>query len=905
MAYPNSLDSFQRPGATDPLDNPALDTLLDQLMDAIEAVEAKVGITGSGVAGTVDKLINDLKAVGFIVGSSTAQLTSELLLADVILKGNDTAKPGTGPAIGAVYFATDTKKIFRWTGGVWELVGEPGVSGLPSGLLRPQDFTAAVGFLVDPADATTRYFTSGTMQQAPSLDSTQKSPGDPTGPGSLKAGFWSDLATSKFYWRPAAPLSRTQAGVTYNYLTFWTRWVHQDGFAVVAPELNIKIRAASGTVLDGTFVEALYPSVPEGVWRFVILDITAIPTTLFSVGFLQFQAPSAPGGGQPVIVHIDHIQFKAETEVEQALASGTTVGVLVPPSYVPGVAEAGFKNPHLTKTVVDLRPERQYVTGLRGVRDIREFGKLVADGSADMAADLAAIVDIVPDGTTLTLPADAEYRVNSPVPIKDKTNVTIDGQGATLFATVASTNPMLSLARNNGLTIRNLRMFGFREDTRNGSALTQSSGTVVGTTTEFDALDEGGNVAWPNPWPGWHYARDKDGYVEFRFSAKDTNQVANDLVVIFKSGHGSGATGSSRIFRTEPFTLTASQATYTIRWRISERDMRERTIIQFRKATGTANTITIYSTTERGRVEYQAAFDAAIGIDIATGSNYLIEDCHIEGMNSDAIQPHGRSGVVPDYPVLHGVVIRNCMLRGNGRHGVSSQHVDELQVENCIIRQTAYDAIDLEAGGMNNIIRNPVIRNITIDGMTAGGILLLGWARIENAVVQNVTGRAVNQYFLSGGSRGGSISNCKNYSGDVSPGVALQGRDMSISDIDVVGYFRNLAETGQTYVDDFGVEQTVAAGNNTVSGVRVRSPAANPLQITAPNSRISDVTVDTATPTIHLLTSDTVKVLWGTGTPEGVVAAGVGSLFLRTDGGAGTTLYIKETGTGTTGWVAK
>jgi hypothetical protein len=43
----------------------------------------------------------------------------------------------------------------------------------------------------------------------------------------------------------------------------------------------------------------------------------------------------------------------------------------------------------------------------------------------------------------------------------------------------------------------------------------------------------------------------------------------------------------------------------------------------------------------------------------------------------------------------------------------------------------------------------------------------------------------------------------------------------------------------------------------------------------------------------------------GTGSPEGVVIASVGSLFTRTDGGAGTTLYVKESGTGNTGWVAK
>jgi len=41
------------------------------------------------------------------------------------------------------------------------------------------------------------------------------------------------------------------------------------------------------------------------------------------------------------------------------------------------------------------------------------------------------------------------------------------------------------------------------------------------------------------------------------------------------------------------------------------------------------------------------------------------------------------------------------------------------------------------------------------------------------------------------------------------------------------------------------------------------------------------------------------------GTPEGVITASVGALALRRDGGAGSTLYVKESGTGSTGWVAK
>lgn len=43
----------------------------------------------------------------------------------------------------------------------------------------------------------------------------------------------------------------------------------------------------------------------------------------------------------------------------------------------------------------------------------------------------------------------------------------------------------------------------------------------------------------------------------------------------------------------------------------------------------------------------------------------------------------------------------------------------------------------------------------------------------------------------------------------------------------------------------------------------------------------------------------------GSGTPEGAVTAPVGSTYARTNGGAGTSLYVKESGAGNTGWVGK
>jgi hypothetical protein len=50
--------------------------------------------------------------------------------------------------------------------------------------------------------------------------------------------------------------------------------------------------------------------------------------------------------------------------------------------------------------------------------------------------------------------------------------------------------------------------------------------------------------------------------------------------------------------------------------------------------------------------------------------------------------------------------------------------------------------------------------------------------------------------------------------------------------------------------------------------------------------------------------STAVQIIKGSGSPEGVVTAPVGSLYLNSSGGAGTTLYIKESGTGNTGWSA-
>jgi hypothetical protein len=52
------------------------------------------------------------------------------------------------------------------------------------------------------------------------------------------------------------------------------------------------------------------------------------------------------------------------------------------------------------------------------------------------------------------------------------------------------------------------------------------------------------------------------------------------------------------------------------------------------------------------------------------------------------------------------------------------------------------------------------------------------------------------------------------------------------------------------------------------------------------------------------LVGNNINIYSGSGTPEGVITARVGSLFLRTD--SSSTLYVKQTGDNTnTGWILK
>ena len=71
------------------------------------------------------------------------------------------------------------------------------------------------------------------------------------------------------------------------------------------------------------------------------------------------------------------------------------------------------------------------------------------------------------------------------------------------------------------------------------------------------------------------------------------------------------------------------------------------------------------------------------------------------------------------------------------------------------------------------------------------------------------------------------------------------------------------------------------------------------------SAKFFDVGVNSLTSAAGYYNYGSVAWISATGSPEGAITAVVGSLYSRTDGGAGTSLYVKQSGTGNTGWVGK
>lgn len=341
----------------------------------------------------------------------------------------------------------------------------------------------------------------------------------------------------------------------------------------------------------------------------------------------------------------------------------------------------------------------------------------------------------------------------------------------------------------------------------------------------------------------------------------------------------------------------------------------------------------------------------------------LYENCIADnnGRLNDGTEPGGAGiGFAVGVHAVENTVFRNCITRGNGTHGIffenqSGADSTGIQVVNHYASGNTNHGI-ADAGGSGIQVIGGVSTGNGKSGFAAyrgtyagasgpgANGLVLGLDtnnNTENGVVIDATEAATNGWVIADVRAWGNtlhgilvdngasamanihIRDCEAYDNQRN-GICAQTSGGSITDLAIEGNHcrSNGRDSGGGTSGRHGIAilQSVAqlrivnnrcwdsqstktqqyglymASGTHVGGVMEGNDFAQ-------NAVASNVSI-AATFSSYRIGFNNGHTIW-TGSPEGVVSAGIGTLYRRLDGGAGTTLYVKESGTGSTGWVAK
>jgi hypothetical protein len=233
-----------------------------------------------------------------------------------------------------------------------------------------------------------------------------------------------------------------------------------------------------------------------------------------------------------------------------------------------------------------------------------------------------------------------------------------------------------------------------------------------------------------------------------------------------------------------------------------------------------------------------------------------------------------------------------CLALSNGSRGFTASEGAMMDADSSTAQSNANDGFEANY-------------NATIDANNASSISNgdYGFSAQFGSVINN-TGSGT----VSGNTTGSYLAASDSYvldtAGAVVPGTSRTSTDLRVANsaTNKRGFRMTISSVGDASV---GMD---SAGSGTYTSRYVWKadgtfhPAAdNSQSLGRTGERFSDGYISK----VHYTASSTIFDSAGTGTPEGVVTAGVGSTFRRTDGGVNTTFYVKESGTGNTGWIAK
>lgn len=138
--FPNSVDSLTNPQSGLDLANPSHASQHSDLNDAIEALQAKVGVTGSGVTTSLDYRVATLENTSSTTGVADTGATEP-----------------SSPVTGQIFFDTNTKELKVYYNTWWIIGG--GISGI-SVYDAGSPTTSEFEFIVDGGSPSSTIFSS-------------------------------------------------------------------------------------------------------------------------------------------------------------------------------------------------------------------------------------------------------------------------------------------------------------------------------------------------------------------------------------------------------------------------------------------------------------------------------------------------------------------------------------------------------------------------------------------------------------------------------------------------------------------------------------------------------------------------------------------------------------------------
>lgn len=663
---------------------------------------------------------------------------------------------------------------------LYDPIGGGGGGALPEGIGNQDDYTAIDGAVINAGTATTGFF--GGTPALVLTDGLTRVQTQIASMASQKAGY---------------NLSPAQTPGTRAFVVLEMAWGQADGFTGTAEMQHLML--ASGATLTGSISQIEVPYFPPNKWITLVIPVGAL-TSVASVGVINDRG-GYQTGGQKITNWWSGIRWANQTEVDQALAEGA---VLIPPDYVPGIT-AEVNEPVVGKTRVNLDPDVAWIDRLGGVRNIREWG-VPEDGLTECSAIMSKALSSLDYGDKMVFPPDGKYWVDYPVGVPS--GVTVDFNGSVLFSRImrgGNNNVQDPTIRVTGQDIRLIRptIFGYRELTTTGANLTTVAGTPTnsGNNKLLDAQNESVQVLTVNakvPWFARHplvmfptadRALILATYPTFElgnawvFTLSSTSAVAGDCVIEAVNTM-TGVVEASRAL-----TLTTTPTEYVLAWEPT--NLEAQVSVRVRKATATANTITVASLRSFGFTQYSSANDSANAIQITNGSNIIIEDFHIEGATTDAVDWTSASN--------NGVIVRRGVSRACLRQGLSFNRGYNATVSDVLIIGPHRSGVDIEPYDQQWVAGNITLRNIRVVGAENYGLALNNWAGIVNLNLDTITTERCLAGGVLGGSRGGVWNNIHSDSDIYIKGQGVRASNLTCTTL-IIGEEEKLFDDGTSYL---------------------------------------------------------------------------------------------------------